>query len=231
MTDREAMKMALEALEMHVLGFDGVRKMELAIEALETALAQPEPFKPDWVSYRQGVADGAAQPEQEEPLPLVDIGVDVTPGGTHVVACYNRPDAVQEMFYSQFHPLAKPEREPKLSDAGADTNITRGLEPKGSGMVTLNQVGMRVDLKDGTRKPWVGLTDEEQLHLAAAAYATYRGNLYTEAAKEGIAIKRTPVQIQGIWLAHYEGYREGYWVATGNEYATDPAKLKEKDNG
>ena len=33
--------------------------------------------------------------------------------------------------------LAKPE--PKLTDAGADTNITRGLEPKGSGMVTLNQ--------------------------------------------------------------------------------------------
>ena len=80
-----------------------------------------------------------AQPEQEEPLPLVDIGVDVTPEGTHVVACYNRPDAVQEMFYSQFHPLTKPEQEPKLSDAGADTNISRGLEPKGSGMVTLNQ--------------------------------------------------------------------------------------------
>ena len=72
------------------------------------------------------------------------------------------------------------------------------------------------------------MTPEEQLHLNASAYATYRGNLYLEAVKEGIAIKRTPVQIQGIWLAHYEGYREGYWVATGNEYATDPAKLKEK---
>jgi hypothetical protein len=35
------------------------------------------------------------------------------------------------------HDLAKPE--PKLSDAGADTNISRGLEPKGSGWVTLNQ--------------------------------------------------------------------------------------------
>ena len=75
------------------------------------------------------------------------------------------------------------------------------------------------------------MTPEEQLHLAAAAYATYRGNLYLEAAKEGIAIKRTPEQRQGIWLAHYEGYREGYWVATGNEFATDPAKLKEKGNG
>lgn len=130
----------------------------------EAKLAQPEqePFKPDWVSYRQGVADGAAQSEQEEPLPLVDIGVDVTPEGTHVVACYNRPDVVQKMFYSQFHPLTKPEQEPKLSDAGVDTNIPLwGLEPKGSGMVTLNQVGMRVDLKDGTCKEWVGLTDDE----------------------------------------------------------------------
>jgi hypothetical protein len=58
--------------------------------------------------------------------------------------------------------LAKPEQEPQLTDAGADTNITRGLEPKGSGMVTLNQVGMRVDLKDAPpRKEWVGLTEHE----------------------------------------------------------------------
>ena len=35
--------------------------------------------------------------------------------------------------------LPKPEQEPKLTDAGADTNISRGLEPKGSGMVTLHQ--------------------------------------------------------------------------------------------
>jgi hypothetical protein len=62
--------------------------------------------------------------------------------------------------------LAKPEQEPKLSDAGADTNISRGLEPKGSGWVTLNQVGMRVDLNDAPpRKPWVGLTDEEKTEI------------------------------------------------------------------
>jgi len=39
---RELLQQALEALEMHVLGFDGVRKMELAIEALESELAKPE---------------------------------------------------------------------------------------------------------------------------------------------------------------------------------------------
>lgn len=71
------------------------------------------------------------------------------------------------------------------------------------------------------------LSATEQLHLAAASYATNRKNAYAEAVKEGTAKKRTPEQIQGIWLAHYEGYREGYWVATGNEYTTDPAKLKE----
>jgi hypothetical protein len=54
----------------------------------------------------------------------------------------------------------------KLSDAGADTNISRGLEPKGSGMVTLNQVGMRVDLKDTPpRKPWLSLSDDEQYQI------------------------------------------------------------------
>ena len=72
------------------------------------------------------------------------------------------------------------------------------------------------------------LSDTEQLHLAASSYATNRSVSYAEAVKEGIAKKRTPEQIQGIWLAHYEGYREGYWVVTGNEFTTDPAKLKEK---
>lgn len=75
------------------------------------------------------------------------------------------------------------------------------------------------------------LSETEQLHLAASSYATNRRVAYDEAVKEGIAKKRTPVQMQGIWLAHYEGYREGYWVATGNEFTTDPVKLKEKDNG
>lgn len=43
MTDlRQAAEMALEALEMKVLGFNGTRKIELAIEALESALAKPD---------------------------------------------------------------------------------------------------------------------------------------------------------------------------------------------
>lgn len=49
--------------------------------------------------------------------------------------------------------LAQPEQEPKLSDAGVDTNIPLwGLEPKGKGMVTLHE------------RQWVGLTDED-MHI------------------------------------------------------------------
>ena len=134
MTDlRKAAHMALNALEFSLPAIEDFGSKEQltdchrAIMALYKSLAQPEqkPFKPDWVSYRQGVVDGAAQPEQEEPLPLVDIGVDVTPEGTHVVACYNRPDAVQEMFYSQFHPLAKLDQS-KYSDIVSDG----GLDPR-----------------------------------------------------------------------------------------------------
>ena len=59
MTKDEAMRLALEALECHVLGFDQVRKMELAIEALEQALEQPEQELVAWwcggsVSTRKG---------------------------------------------------------------------------------------------------------------------------------------------------------------------------------
>ena len=42
--------------------------------------------------------------EQEQPLPPVEIGVDVTADGASVVAFYRRSNAVMEMFYSQFHP-------------------------------------------------------------------------------------------------------------------------------
>ena len=64
-----------------------------------------EPCTPkgEWLAKKEFI--------KEAQLPPVDIGVDVTPEGTHVVACYNRPDAVQEMFYSQFYPLAKPGQE------------------------------------------------------------------------------------------------------------------------
>lgn len=38
------------------------------INKIEQLLAQPEPFKPDWANYRQGVADS-----KREPLSNIDI--------------------------------------------------------------------------------------------------------------------------------------------------------------
>jgi hypothetical protein len=62
-------------------------------------------------AQRDELRDKMAQPEQE-PLHPVHIGVDVTQEGTTVTAFYRKPDAVMEMFYSQFHPMAQPEQEP-----------------------------------------------------------------------------------------------------------------------
>jgi hypothetical protein len=72
--------------------------------------------------------------------------------------------------------------------------------------------------------------DDEELHLLAAAYATYRKNIYVEGMKQGEVDHMSEEALNGKWLAYYEGYREGYWVATGdNRYTTDPVKLKERE--
>jgi len=74
---------------------------------------------------------------------------------------------------------------PTLSNQGSETNITRGLEPKGFGMVTLNQVGMRVDLKDTPpRNPWqepVGWFLKDHLETYMESYKDIEGAipLYT----------------------------------------------------
>jgi len=102
--------------------------MQQALDALQTNNAWLDYAAPQYVWDRNNQAIAALEQElanYEEPLPPVDIGVDVTPEGTHVVACYNRPDAVQEMFYSQFHPLAKPVQA-KYSDIVSDG----GLDPR-----------------------------------------------------------------------------------------------------
>jgi hypothetical protein len=42
--------------------------------------------------------------------------------------------------------------------------------------------------------------------------------------------QQTNTQLNWLWVAHYEGYKEGYWTATGNDrFTTDPAKLKKKN--
>ena len=48
--------------------------------------------------------------------------------------------------------------------------------------------------------------------------------------KKGEVKKHSKDILNWIWVAHYEGYKEGYWTATGNDrFTTDPAKLKERN--
>jgi len=66
---RELLQQALEQLKRTrwASNCEAGYSNDPVIAALEAELAKPEqePFKPDWVNYRQGLADGAAQPEQE----------------------------------------------------------------------------------------------------------------------------------------------------------------------
>jgi hypothetical protein len=106
-------------------------------------------LKPDNFVHRELQGEAwdalrAALSNYEEPLPPVDIGVDVTPEGTHVTAFYRRPDAVQEMFYSQFHPLTKPEMPTKIFGPNLEQ--------------ILNAAGFY-------RREWVGLTNEELIDI------------------------------------------------------------------
>jgi len=71
------------------------------------------------------------------------------------------------------------------------------------------------------------MTPSEQLHLDAARYATNRKDAYVEAMKKGDVPHMSDEDLNGRWLAHYEGYREGYWVAIGDtKFTTDPLKEK-----
>jgi hypothetical protein len=75
------------------------------------------------------------------------------------------------------------------------------------------------------------MTPAELLHLDAAKYATNRKLAYIKAMDKKEVEFMSEDALNGRWLAHYEGYREGYWVATGDaKFSTDPAKLKEENN-
>ena len=105
----------------------------MALDALRLYVTMyPQMDKGYMVDARETLRQALAQPEQTKYSDIVsDGGLDPR----------NKFDA-------------QPEQSPKLSDAGADTNIPLwGLEPKGSGMVALHQ------------HEWVGLTLEERQYL------------------------------------------------------------------
>ena len=98
-----------------------------AITAIEQALEQPEPE--DYPTY-----DGYIKKALEQLNPPcktgsqctskcegcaetpVEIGVDVSSEGAHVVGMYVLPDAVRYVFYSQFHPNTSPPKRKPLTD-------------------------------------------------------------------------------------------------------------------
>ena len=111
----EVLKQALEALEQWNTP---LYKRGTVIETLRQAIAELESQEPvalviDGVLVKSALPEKYTghlyttppqRTEQEQPLPPVEIGVDVTADGASVVAFYRRPNAVMEMFYSQFHP-------------------------------------------------------------------------------------------------------------------------------
>ena len=142
--------------------------MQQALEALENPFRSAELKKT--LNAAAALRQAIEQAEKQEPVAL------------------NKNMTLECPAY--LHELAKPE--PKLTDAGADTNITRGLEPKGSGMVTMNQVGMRVDLKDAPpRKPWVSLTDEERRLIRSDFHGSLDTNAYSRAIEAKLKEKNT----------------------------------------
>jgi len=88
----EVLKQALDALETEVsIDWTNNDEFNASAEKMHDAIT----------SLRQAIAEAE---KQEQPLPPVEIGVDVTADGASIVAFYRRPNAVMEMFYSQFHP-------------------------------------------------------------------------------------------------------------------------------
>jgi len=76
--------------------------------------------------------------------------------------------------------------------------------------------------------PKLKLTDDE-LYVKAAAYANNRKTAYQEGMKANRCPKKTDEELGWLWVAHVDGYREAYWMATDDtRYTTDP--YKEKNN-
>jgi hypothetical protein len=146
MTDREAMKLALEALEEYCITRTITRPIASS-DALRQALAQPEQ-EPVTHAVIAGVLFDFMGWLTSRPKRLVLSSVDEASPAVKVIEEFaimrglSLDDAKvkdwQDMTALR-QALAQPEPPFQLTDAGADTNITRGLEPKGKGMVTLHQ--------------------------------------------------------------------------------------------
>ena len=67
---------------------------------------------------------------------------------------------------------------------------------------------------------------DDELHAKASDYASNRKNAYLAQMQLGKVKKKSQDELNWIWVAHYEGYKEGYWTAKGDDrFTTDPDKL------
>ncbi len=156
-----------------------LKTMKLALD-LATMHHTDDGYAALRAKVRSASKEALAQPEQEEKLPPVEIGVDVTDIGTTVVAFYRRPNAVMEMFYSQFHPLAQPEQEPVIDKSAAKRIAT--------------------SLGWTSQRTWVGLTDEDMYVVSEEESCSFiAGAKWSEEIlKEKNAIC-SPFMISELW--------------------------------
>ena len=167
---KEALKLALDkkAENARELGLDYEPENTLHWHALNYRTAPTQNadkmFKALEKFVKNSIKEGLTQ-SKEEKLHPVHIGVDVTKEGTAVTAFYRKPDAVMEMFYSQFHPMAQPEQEPvaHLWQHG-ETGRTRIVMP--DQIITAYTTP--------PQRTWVGLDPEEirktNHHMVDGAY-------------------------------------------------------------
>lgn len=139
------------------------RAAEMALEALEKYCDQ---------AAIDNMRQSIEQAEKQEPdLPPVFIGVDVTLKGTQVNAFYRRPNDVAEMFYSEFHPLAKPEQEPVawvVASKFENQQVCWFFDSQDDAMLWSAKnlkIGVIKPLYTAPPKQWVGLTDEEMEYI------------------------------------------------------------------
>jgi hypothetical protein len=125
----EALKQALEALEglfathPHYTDERGgaVARWKLggsyaardAIEKIKSALAQPAPFAPDWVNYRQGKIDGAlealAEPQEpQRPEFYAELEYENPDWGVAVAVYQRRADKVPLLVHREALPKQQP---------------------------------------------------------------------------------------------------------------------------
>ena len=111
----------------------------------------------------------------------VAIGVDVTEDGTHVTAMRMRPDGINIVIYSQFHPLAQPEQEPvadlvlldraviaqaiEALDSNRPTEWSAEAWLHSQATVALNVALNKPTATTPPQRTWVGLTNDERMEI------------------------------------------------------------------